>query len=78
MDNNPYSLSYGTRGRGGNRNVKHLDLYSSREPRNELPTDLGCPHEMMNDSVSMNTRLPKTMLQKLAENGGNIPKELLE
>jgi hypothetical protein len=58
--------------------LKLLDLDSSREARNELATELGCPPEKMNDSAAMNTWLHKTVLQKLAENGGNIPKELLD
>jgi hypothetical protein len=32
----------------------------------------------MKDSVNMNIWLHKTVLQKIAENGGNIPKELLD
>jgi hypothetical protein len=31
----------------------------------------------MDDSAQMNTWLHKTVLKKIAENGGNIPKELL-
>jgi hypothetical protein len=58
--------------------LKLLDLDSSREARNELATELGCPPEKMNDSAAMNTWLHRTVLQKLAENGGNIPKELLD
>jgi hypothetical protein len=40
--------------------------------------DAGCPASMMGDSAQMNTWLHKMVLQKLAENGGNIPKELLD
>jgi hypothetical protein len=32
----------------------------------------------MGDSAHMNVWLHQTVLQKLAENGGNIPKELLD
>jgi hypothetical protein len=32
----------------------------------------------MGDSAQMNMWLHKTVLQKLADNGGNIPKELLD
>lgn len=39
---------------------------------------LGCPPEKMGDSAQMNMWLHKTVLQKLAENGGNVPKELLD
>ncbi len=58
--------------------LKLLDLDSSYAARKELATELGCPADKMNDSAQMNTWLHKTVLQKLAENGGNIPKELLD
>jgi len=58
--------------------LKLLDLDSSLTARKELATELGCPAEKMNDSASMNIWLHKTVLKKLAENGGNIPKELLD
>jgi hypothetical protein len=57
--------------------LKLLGLDSSLESRTELATDLGCPAEKMRDSAQMNTWLHKAVLQKLAENGGNVPKELL-
>lgn len=57
--------------------LKLLDLDSSLGARKELATELGCPAEKMADSASMNIWLHKTVLQKLASNGGNIPKELL-
>jgi hypothetical protein len=40
--------------------------------------ELNCPVTLMNDSAQMNMWLHKTVLQKLAENGGNIPKDLLQ
>ena len=55
-----------------------LDLDNSREARNELAKELGCPPEFMSDSAQMNTWLHKTVLRKIAENGGNIPQELLD
>jgi hypothetical protein len=58
--------------------LKLLDLDSSFDARKELATELECPAELMNDSAKMNTWLHKTVLRKLAENGGNIPKELLD
>jgi hypothetical protein len=58
--------------------LKLLDLDSSFAARKELATELGCPAEKMGDSAQMNMWLHKTVLQKLAENGGNIPKELLD
>lgn len=57
--------------------LKLLGLESSFEARKELAQELGCPADKMGDSASMNVWLHKTVLQKLAENGGNIPKELL-
>ena len=53
-----------------------LGLDSSLVARKELATDLGCPAQKMGDSARMNVWLHKTVLQKLADNGGNIPKEL--
>ena len=57
--------------------LKLLGLDSSLGVRKELATELGCPADKMGDSAQMNMWLHKTVLQKLAENGGNIPKELL-
>jgi hypothetical protein len=58
--------------------LKLLGLDSSLAARKELATELGCPAGKMGDSAQMNMWLHKTVLQKLAENGGNIPKELLD
>ena len=57
--------------------LKVLGLESSLAARKELATELGCPASMLDDSAQMNTWLHKTVMQKLAENSGNIPKELL-
>ncbi len=57
--------------------LKLLGLDSSLAARKELAAELGCPAEKMGDSAQMNMWLHKTVLQKLADNGGNIPKELL-
>ena len=57
--------------------LKLLSLDSSLEARKGLAAELGCPKEKMGDSAQMNMWLHKTVLQKLAENGGNLPKELL-
>lgn len=57
--------------------MKLLDLDSSLAARKELATELGCPADKMADSAQMNMWLHKTVLKRLAENGGNIPKELL-
>ena len=58
--------------------LKLLGIESSLAARKELAVELGCPPEKMKDSVNMNIWLHKTVLQKIAENGGNIPKELLD
>lgn len=55
-----------------------LEIDNSREARTELAKELGCPPELMSDSAKMNTWLHKTVMKKIAENGGNIPKELLD
>ena len=58
--------------------LKLLDLDSGFEARKELATELGCPSELMSDSAKMNVWLHKTVLKKIAENGGNIPQALLD
>jgi hypothetical protein len=58
--------------------LKLLGLDSSFAARKELAVELGIPSEKMKDSAQMNMWLHKTVLQKLADNGGNIPKELLD
>jgi hypothetical protein len=57
--------------------MKLLGLDSSLAVRKQLATELGCPAEKMGDSAQMNMWLHKTVLQKLAANGGNIPADLL-
>ena len=58
--------------------LKLLDIDSSFAARKELAAELNCPAELMDDSAKMNTWLHKTVLAKIAENGGNIPQELLD
>lgn len=58
--------------------LKLLDLESSFEARKEMAVELGCPAELMGESAKMNTWLHKTVLKEIAQNGGNIPKELLD
>jgi hypothetical protein len=57
--------------------MKLLGLDSSLTARKALAVELGCPAEKMGDSAQMNMWLHKTVLQKLADNGGNIPADLL-
>jgi hypothetical protein len=58
--------------------LKLLDIDSSLTARKELAIELGCPADLMGDSAQMNMWLHKTVLTKLAANGGNVPKELLD
>jgi len=58
--------------------LKLLDIDSSFAARKELATELGCPPELMSDSAKMNTWLHKTVLARIAANGGNVPRELLD
>jgi hypothetical protein len=58
--------------------LKLLDIDSSREARNELATELGCPADLMKDSAKMNVWLHKEVLRQIAKNGGNIPQNLLD
>ncbi len=58
--------------------MKLLGLDSSFAARKELAIELQCPADKMADSAQMNMWLHKTVLQKLADNGGNIPADLLD
>lgn len=58
--------------------LKVLDIDSSLQARKELATELGVPPDIMKDNVKMNVWLHKTVLAKIAENGGNVPKEMLD
>lgn len=59
--------------------LKLLGIDSSLKARKELAEELGCPADLMGGDYSkMNIWLHKTVLQKIAENGGNIPQSLLD
>jgi hypothetical protein len=58
--------------------MKLLGLDSSLAARKELATELGCPADKMSDSAQMNMWLHKAVLRKLAENGGNVPADMLD
>lgn len=58
--------------------LKLLDIDSSLAARKELAVELGCPENLMGDSAKMNIWLHKQVLARLAENGGNVPQELLD
>lgn len=57
--------------------LKLLGMDSSITARKSLATELGCPQDKLGDSAQMNMWLHKAVLEKLAQNGGNVPKELL-
>ena len=57
--------------------MKLLDMDSSLAARKALATELGCPAELMGDSARMNTWLHKTVLARVAANGGKVPQELI-
>ena len=58
--------------------LKLLGLDSSYGERKKLAAELDCPADKMGDSAQMNIWLHKEVMKKLAENGGNIPAELLD
>jgi hypothetical protein len=58
--------------------MKLLGMESSLAERKELAEELGYPRDQMNDTAKMNIWLHKQVLRKIAENGGNVPKELLD
>ena len=58
--------------------LKLLDMDSSLTARKALATELGCPAELMGDSAKMNMWLHKTVLARVAANGGKVPQELLD
>lgn len=58
--------------------LKVLGIDSSLAAREELARELGAPPEIMQDNVKMNVWLHKKVLAKIAQNGGNVPPELLD
>jgi hypothetical protein len=57
--------------------LKLLGMDSSLAARKRLATELGCPPDKLDDSAQMNVWLHKAVLEKLAQNGGNVPQDLL-
>ena len=55
-----------------------LGLPHSGNDLKELAVELKCPEPTISDSFKRNMWLHKTVLKKLAENGGNIPRDLLD
>lgn len=58
--------------------LKLLDMDSSFASRKELAREMQCPEVLMDDSAKMNTWLHQNVLARIATNGGNVPKELLD
>ena len=58
--------------------LKLLDIDSSFTARKELASELDCPADLRGDSAKMNIWLHKTVLARIAANGGNVPKDLLD
>ncbi len=58
--------------------LKLLDIDSSLAARKELAIELGCPADLMEDSAQMNMWLHKSVLARIAANGGNVPQDLLD
>lgn len=58
--------------------LKLLDIDSSYAARKELAEELDCPAALMGDSAKMNMWLHKTVLARIAANGGNVPQDLLD
>lgn len=59
--------------------LKLLDIDSSFVARKELATELGWAADLTEDSAKkVNIRLRSTGLPRIAANGGNAPKELLD
>ena len=57
--------------------LKLLNMDSSLAARKALATELGCPADAMGDTAKMNIWLHKTVLARVAANGGKVPQELL-
>ena len=55
--------------------LKLLDIDSSAAARRELAEELGAPAGLQHGSAEMNTWLHRTVLRKIADNGGNVPKD---
>lgn len=58
--------------------LKLLEIDSSYSARKELAIELECPADTMENSAEMNMWLHKTVLMRIAENGGNVPQDLLD
>jgi hypothetical protein len=57
--------------------LKLLELDSTLQARKDLAKELHAPADLKDGSAEMNTWLHKTVMQRIAANGGNVPRELL-
>ena len=55
-----------------------LDLPHGADDLTRFATELNCPANIVNDSFKRNMWLHKTVLQQIADCGGNIPVSLLK
>ena len=55
-----------------------LGLDHSPQAIKDLAVELGCPENQMADSYSRNVWTHQALMKKIAENGGNIPPDLLK
>ena len=55
-----------------------LDLPHGANDLKELAVDLKCPANILDDSFKRNMWLHKATLKAIADNGGNIPRNLLD
>jgi hypothetical protein len=58
--------------------LRLLDMDSSFAARRDLAREMNCPEVLMGDSARMNTWLHQNVLARIASNGGNVPRELLD
>jgi hypothetical protein len=58
--------------------LKLLGIDSSRENRDALAAELGVSSELKSGSAEKNEALRVAVFKKVTENGGNIPKSLLD
>jgi hypothetical protein len=58
--------------------LKLLDIDSSLSARKELADELGAPADLKDGSAEMNVWLHKEVLRRIAANGGNLPKHMLD
>jgi 3-oxoacyl-ACP reductase-like protein len=58
--------------------LKLLGLPANAQAIKDLAVELGCPEKEMSDSYKRNVWTHKELLRKIAENGGNIPQNLLD